>query len=227
MLSVGVLISGRGSNLQALIDASRKPDYPAKIVCVISNEPKALGLERAKEAGIPAFTINHRDYKGQSREAFERALDAKLREHGVQLVCMAGFMRLLTPWFVNAWLDKLMNIHPSLLPAFPGLDVQRKAIEYGVKFSGCTVHFVRAEMDHGPIILQAAVPVLQDDDEHTLAARILKSEHAIYPLAVKYIAENRVNVHNERAFVTGVDSSEACLVNPDFSPPSPSSRAVT
>ncbi|MER2520178.1 MAG: phosphoribosylglycinamide formyltransferase [Bdellovibrionales bacterium] len=214
MLSVGVLISGRGSNLKALIDAAKISGYPAKIVCVVSNEPDAQGLERAKEAGIPAFVVNHRDYKGQPREVFEKAVDAKLREQGVQLVCMAGFMRLLTPWFVNQWLDRLINIHPSLLPAFPGLDVQRKAIAYGVKFSGCTVHFVRAEMDHGPIILQAAVPVLQDDDEHRLAARILKSEHVIYPLAVRYIAENRVNVHDERAFVTGVKPSEDALVSP-------------
>lgn len=214
MLSVGVLISGRGSNLQALIDATKTEGYPAKIVCVISNVPDVQGLERAKEAGIPAFVINHRDYKGQPREVFEKAVDAKLREHGVQLVCMAGFMRLLTPWFVNEWLDRLINIHPSLLPAFPGLDVQRKAIEYGAKFSGCTVHFVRAEMDHGPIILQAAVPVLQDDDEHALSARILKSEHVIYPLAVRYIAENRVNVHDERAFVTGARTSEDASLNP-------------
>lgn len=214
MLSVGVLISGRGSNLQALIDATKTEGYPAKIVCVISNVPGAQGLERAKEAGIPVFVINHRDYKGQPREIFEKAVDAKLREHGVQLVCMAGFMRLLTPWFVHEWMDRLINIHPSLLPAFPGLDVQRKAIEYGAKFSGCTVHFVRAEMDHGPIILQAAVPVLQDDDVHTLSARILKSEHVIYPLAVRYIAENRVNVHDERAFVTGVRPSEDVLLNP-------------
>lgn len=221
MLQIGVLISGRGSNLQALIDATNKPGYPAKIACVISNEPGALGLQRAREAGIPAFTINHRDYKGQSREAFERAVDANLREHGVQLVCMAGFMRLLTPWFVSEWMDRLINIHPSLLPAFPGLDVQRKAIEYGVRFSGCTVHFVRAEMDHGPIILQAAVPVLQDDDEHALAARILKSEHVIYPLAVRYIAENRVNVHNERAFVTGVEVSEEGAINPGLPVSSP------
>ncbi len=214
MLSLGVLISGRGSNLQALIDAARTPGFPAKIVCVISNEPEAQGLARAQQAGIPAVVINHRDYKGQPREAFEKAVDEALRKHGVQLVCMAGFMRLLTPWFVNRWLDRLINIHPSLLPAFPGLDVQRKAIEYGVKFSGCTVHFVRAEMDHGPIILQAAVPVLQDDDEHKLAARILKSEHVIYPLAVRYIAENRVNVHHERAFVTGMTPCEHAAISP-------------
>ena len=201
VLKLAVLISGRGSNLQALIDATQSAGFPAKIECVISNKPNAAGLDRARTANIPAITINHRDFS--TREAFEQALDAKLVEMGVQLVCLAGFMRLLTPWFVERWRDRLINIHPSLLPAFPGLDTHQKAIDYGVKFAGCTVHFVRAEMDHGPIILQAAVPVLQDDTEETLSARVLEAEHRIYPESVRMIAENRVNIIDEKVFVTG------------------------
>ncbi|MDD5586871.1 MAG: phosphoribosylglycinamide formyltransferase [Alphaproteobacteria bacterium] len=213
MLKVAVLISGRGSNLQSLIDAAKAPGYPAQIVCVISNEPGVFGLKRAEEAGIPAITINHRDFN-KDREAFEKALDAKINEYGVQLVCLAGFMRLLTPWFIDRWLDRLVNIHPSLLPAFPGLHVQQKAIDYGARFSGCTIHFVRAEMDHGPIIVQAAVPVLQNDTESTLAARILESEHKMYPLAVRMIAEGRVNVHGERVFIAGAEEQTTSLLNP-------------
>ena len=201
MLNIAVLISGRGSNLQALIDATKTPGFPARIVGVISNKPEAQGLERARAVGIPALVVHHRDYP--SREDFERALDAKLSEMGAQMVCLAGFMRLLTPWFVTRWRDRLVNIHPSLLPAFPGLDTHQKAIDYGVKFAGCTVHFTRAEMDHGPIILQAAVPVLQDDTADTLAARVLEAEHKIYPEAVRLIAEGRVNVIDEKVFVTG------------------------
>ena len=199
-LNVAVLISGRGSNMQALIDAVKQPGFPAKIVTVISNKPGAPGLERAAAAGIPTLTINHRDYP--TREKFEEALDAKLTEAGVQLVCLAGFMRLLTPWFTERWRDRLINIHPSLLPAFPGLDTHQKAIDYGVKFAGCTVHFVRAEMDHGPIIMQAAVPVLDNDTEETLAARVLQAEHQVYPECLRLIAANRVNVLNEKVFVT-------------------------
>jgi phosphoribosylglycinamide formyltransferase-1 len=201
MLKIAVLISGRGSNLLALIDAAQKPGYPAQIACVISNEPSAKGLERARAANIPALVIYHKDFK--SKQEFEETLDAALTKQGVQLICLAGFMRLLTPWFVERWRDRLINIHPSLLPAFPGLDTHKKALEYGVKVAGCTVHFVRAEMDHGPIILQAAVPVLQDDTEETLAARILKEEHELYPQAVLLIAEGRVNVMEEKVFVTG------------------------
>jgi len=200
VLKLAVLISGRGSNLQALIDATAKPDYPAKIVAVISNVPDVAGLDRAKTAGIPTQVVNHRDFK--SREEFEKALDAKLVEAGAQLVCLAGFMRLLTPWFVDRWTDRLINIHPSLLPAFPGLDTHKQALDYGVKLAGCTVHFVRAKMDHGPIILQAAVPVLSYDSESDLAARVLAAEHEIYPVAVRLIAENRVNVINEKVLVT-------------------------
>jgi phosphoribosylglycinamide formyltransferase-1 len=200
MLKLAVLISGRGSNLQALIDATKMPGFPAKITCVISNKPDVEGLERAQKAEIPTFVINHRDYP--TREKFDEALDTKLTAEGIHLVCLAGFMRLLTPWFTERWRDKVINIHPSLLPAFPGLDTHQKALDYGVKFAGCTVHFIRAEMDHGPIILQAAVPVLQTDTEETLSARVLAAEHQIYPQAVRLIAENRVNILDEKVFVT-------------------------
>lgn len=212
MLKIAVLISGRGSNLQSLIDAVKAEGYPAKIVTVISNKPEAKGLQRALAAGIPTHVINHRDYA--TREAFEEALDAKLQECGVQMVCLAGFMRLLTPWFVERWRDRLVNIHPSLLPAFPGLDTHQKAIDYGAKFAGCTVHFVRAEMDHGPIILQAAVPVVPHDTEESLAARVLDAEHKIYPQAVRMIAENRVNVFEERAFVINTEAPTGAVINP-------------
>lgn len=214
MLKVAVLISGNGSNLQALIDAAKEPGYPAKIVCVISNKSGVKGLERAEKAGVPAIVINHKDY--ESREKFDAAVDTKLHEYGVQLVCLAGFMRLQSAWFVERWLDRLINIHPSLLPAFPGMaqDVHRNVIKSGVKFSGCTVHFVRAGMDDGPIIIQAAVPVHQDDTVETLAARIFVCEHRIYPLAVRLIAEGRVNVHDQRVFISEPNEQEQALLNP-------------
>ena len=212
MLKVGVLISGRGSNLQALIDAAAGAGFPAQLACVISNKPDVQGLDRARAANIPAITLNHRDYS--SRELFEEALDATLVQHGVQLVCLAGFMRILTSWFVDRWRDRLINIHPSLLPAFPGLDTHQKALDYGVKFAGCTVHFVRAEMDHGPIIAQAAVPVHVNDDADSLAARILTAEHQLYPQAVRWIAENRVNIHNEKAFIASGQDHPAPVLNP-------------
>jgi len=213
MLKLGILISGRGSNMQALVNAAKTPGYPAKVACVISNEPDAKGLDFAREAGIPALVVNHRDFK-KNREAFEKVLDEKLKEYGVELVCLAGFMRLVTGWFVDQWMDRLVNIHPSLLPAFPGIHVHEQVIAYGAKFSGCTIHFVRAEMDHGPIIIQAAVPVHPDDDADTLAARILESEHKIYPLAVRMIAEGRVNVYEGRVFVTGAEALEMPVLNP-------------
>ncbi len=209
---IAVLISGRGSNLQALIDATHKPGFPAKIACVISNVPGAGGLERAEKAGIPTHVINHRDFK--TREEFEYALDAFLAEKKVQLICLAGFMRLLTPWFVTRWLDRLINIHPSLLPAFPGVDVHKQVLDYGARFSGCTVHFIRSEMDRGPIILQAAVPVQTNDTEETLAARVLEAEHIVYPEAVRLIAEGRVNVHQEKVFIADTKTPESALINP-------------
>jgi len=213
MLKLAVLISGRGSNLQSLIDAAKTPGYPAEIAIVISNEPGVMGLERAEKAGIPTAVINHRDFK-KDREAFEKALDAKITESGAQLVCLAGFMRLLTKWFCEKWRDRLINIHPTLLPAFPGIHVHEKVIAYGAKFSGCTIHFVRAEMDAGPIIIQSAVPVLQDDTADTLAARVLESEHKMYPLAVRLIAEGRVNVHDEKVFIASANEQKTSLLNP-------------
>ncbi len=214
MLKVGVLISGRGSNLQSLIAACAAPGFPAEIVCVIANKADAGGLDHARNAHIPAVVIAHRDYS--DRPAFEAALDTALNAHQVQLVCLAGFMRILTSWFVERWRDRLINIHPSLLPAFPGLDTHRKAIDYGAKLAGCTIHFVRAEMDHGPIIAQAAVPVLADDDERTLAARVLQAEHKAYPAALRLIADNRVNVYQERTFIVDAAAPEQVLFNPDI-----------
>ncbi len=192
---VGVLISGRGSNLQALIDACKAPDFPAEIVTVISNRPSVFGLERAREAGIAGVTIDHKGYR--TRESFDAALDAALRDAGVELICSAGFMRLLTPGFVEAWRDRQLNIHPSLLPAFRGLHPHERALEMGVRLSGATVHVVRAEMDAGPIVMQAAVPVLGDDTPDSLAARVLEAEHVIYPRALGLIASGKAWVDGE------------------------------
>ena len=210
-LKVGVLISGRGSNLQALIDACAAPDFPAEIVLVVSNNVSAQGLERAHGAGIPTKVIDHRSFAG--REAFDVAIDAALRRAEVQLVCLAGFMRLLTPGFVAWWRDRIINIHPSLLPSFKGLHSHEHALEAGVRLTGCTVHFVRAEMDDGPIIVQAAVPVHPGDDAERLAARVLAVEHRIYPLALRLIAEGRVRVEGDIATVDGA-ASDAVLINP-------------
>ena len=186
-LPIAVLISGNGSNLQALIDACAEESFPARIVMVLSNKSNAYGLVRASEAGIPTHIISHKDFP--TREAFDRAMDAVLVESGATLVCMAGFMRLLTAWFVERWHNKLINIHPSLLPSFKGLHAQQQALDAGVKVAGCTVHFVRPEMDSGPIIIQGSVTVHPDDTEDTLAARILIVEHQCYPQAVRMIAE--------------------------------------
>lgn len=212
MLKVAILISGRGSNMEALVNATQTHGFPAQIVCVIANTAEAKGLEWASTQGIPTDVVDHKPF-GKDREAFERALHAKIMEFGAQMVCLAGFMRILTPWFVHQWQDRLVNIHPSLLPAFPGLHVHEKAIEYGCQFAGCTVHFVRAAMDHGPIIIQAAVPVLANDTPDDLAARVLKEEHKIYPQALRWIAEGRVNIHNEKCFIAGTAAPEA-VINP-------------
>ena len=187
----GVLVSGRGSNLQSLLDAEREGRLdPGVIACVVSNRPGVQALTRASDAGKPAMVVDHKAYP--SRESFEAALVATLEAHGVQAVVLAGFMRLLTPGFVARWRDRLINIHPSLLPAFPGAHAHRDALAYGVKVSGCTVHFVEPEMDAGPIILQAAVPVLEGDVEETLAARVLAEEHVILPRAVQLLAARRL-----------------------------------
>lgn len=212
-LKVGVLISGRGSNMQALIEACRMPTFPAEIVLVVSNEPAAAGLARAQDAGIATRVVNHRDFN-KDRPAFERALTATLEASGVEFVCNAGFMRLLTDTFVAHWRDRQINIHPSLLPAFRGLDTHKRALAAGVRLHGCTVHFVRVAMDEGPIIVQAAVPVLPGDDEAKLAARVLAAEHRCYPLALKLAGEKRLRVQNERCLIDGAPAQEAALINP-------------
>lgn len=211
-LKVAVLISGRGSNLQALIDACAAPGFPAAIVQVIANRADAAGLERAAAAGIATRIIPHHDYA--SRETFDAALDKALAEAGAELVCLAGFMRLLTPGFVARWRDRLINIHPSLLPAFPGLDTHARVLAAGVRFTGCTVHFVRAEMDDGPIIVQAVVPVLAGDDETKLATRVLEAEHRAYPLALRLIGDRRVRVVGTRTEIAGAATSAPILLNP-------------
>ena len=204
-LKVGVLISGRGTNLQALLDACAAPAFPAKIAAVISNRSDAGGLDRARRAGVPTQILPHRDFK--DRESFDKAMDGALTAHGVEFVCLAGFMRLLSPWFVAKWRDKLINIHPSLLPCFKGLEPQGQAIAAGVRLSGCTVHFVREETDSGPIIVQAAVPVLDGDTPDSLAARILAAEHRAYPLALRLVAEGRVRVDGDKVTVRGVGAA--------------------
>jgi phosphoribosylglycinamide formyltransferase-1 len=212
-LRLGVLISGRGSNLQSLIDHFCKPDTPAEICLVISNKADAYGLVRAKAAGLPVLTIDHKAYA--DRTAFDAALDAALREARIDLVCLAGFMRLLTTGFVEAWRDRMINIHPSLLPSFKGLHTHARAIEAGMRIVGCTVHYVRPEMDEGPILVQAAVPVLADDDEDRLAARVLEAEHRCYPAAIRLIAEGRVRIEGERAIIAGSgEMPPATLFNP-------------
>jgi len=208
-LRVGVLISGRGSNLQALIDAAADPAYPAEIVLVISNLPEALGLQRAAQAGIARQIIAEPD-----RTVFATAAETALRQSGVELVALAGFMRLLDTSFVEAWRDRMVNIHPSLLPAFPGLHPQRQALAAGARFSGCTVHFVRAEVDTGPIIAQAVVPVHDDDDEGILAARVLAAEHRLYPLAVRLYAEGRLRIEGNRVIVAGGMPPDIAALNP-------------
>jgi phosphoribosylglycinamide formyltransferase-1 len=198
-LKVGVLISGRGSNLRALIDACAGGKIPAEIVLVISNKADAAGLDHARRANIPTRIIDHRKYP--DRATFDTAMTAALRAAGVELLCLAGFMRLLSRGFVATWRNRMINIHPSLLPAFPGLDTHARALAAGVRFAGCTVHFVRDETDTGPIIVQAAVPVQPGDTPDSLAARVLEAEHRAYPLALRLVAEGRVRVEGERAIV--------------------------
>jgi len=207
---LAILISGRGSNMQALIDACAQPDFPAEIALVLSNRPDAGGLDRAKDAGLPTAIVDHAGY--ETREAFEAVMSDLIEASGAQLVCLAGFMRLLTPDFVNHWRDRLINIHPSLLPSFPGLHTHERAIEAGVKLHGCTVHFVRAEMDNGPIIGQAAVPVLSGDTPEDLAARVLAAEHQLYPACVKLVASGKARVRGD---VVRTDAKvDGLLINP-------------
>ena len=197
---VGVLISGHGSNLQALIEAAQAPGYPAEIVLVISNVPGAQGLARAEAAGIPTRTINHKDFT--SREAFDAALTGVLEDAGVELLCNAGFMRLHSEGFVRQWWNRHLNIHPSLLPAFKGLRTHARVLEEGAQFTGCTVHFVRPELDSGPIVAQAEVPVLAGDSPESLAVRVLAAEHRLYPHALRLVASGAVRVEDEAVIGT-------------------------
>jgi len=204
-LRLGVLISGRGTNLQALIDAAADSEFPAEIGLVIANRPDAGGLERARKAGIQTLVIDHTEFN--SRESFDEALSAALETQDIGLICLAGFMRLLTRPFVERWRDRIINIHPSLLPAFKGLHVHERVLDAGVRITGCTVHFIRVEMDEGPIIAQGAVGVRADDTPETLADRVLEVEHRLYPLAVRLIAEGKARVAGE--IVPYVDLAEA------------------
>ena len=210
---VAVLISGRGSNMAALIEAAKRADYPAEIVLVVSNVPDAGGLATASAARIATTTVDHRAF-GKDRAAFERALQDVLVQHRIELVCLAGFMRLLTPWFVSQWPQRMLNIHPALLPSFKGLDTHRRALEAGVKLHGATVHFVVPEMDSGPIIAQGAVPVHDQDTEAALAARVLAVEHRIYPLALRLVAEGRVSVEGNRCRIAKAAAPHTALIVP-------------
>jgi phosphoribosylglycinamide formyltransferase-1 len=211
---VAVLISGRGSNMVALIEAAKAPSYPAEIALVLSNRPEAAGLVHAEAMGIPTAVVDHRPH-GKDRAAFECALQRVLDEHHVEFVCLAGFMRLFTPDFVLHWQGRMLNIHPSLLPSFPGLDPHGQALRAGVKISGATVHFVIPETDAGPIIAQAAVAVRDDDNVDTLAARVLAAEHRLYPLALALLATGRIKIVGARCLIEGVDQTPpAALIVP-------------
>ncbi len=216
-MRVAILISGRGSNMKSLIDAAAEPAFPAEIALVISNNPEAAGLLTAGNAGIPAATIDHRPFgHGESgRRAFEAALDTALGDAGADLVCLAGFMRLLTADFAERWTGRLLNIHPSLLPAFRGLDVHARMIEAGVKIAGCTVHFVSADTDAGPIIGQAAVPVNQGDTPEGLAKRILAEEHRLYPECVRRIAAGEIRLNARGLAEIGGAEAKGALLNPE------------
>ncbi len=214
MKRVGILLSGRGSNMVALVEAMHAGEIPAEPAIVVSDRPDAPGLARARALGVPAAAVPRKEYRGR-REEHDRAVAALLDEAGVDIVCLAGYMRILTPWFVERYAGRLLNIHPALLPSFPGLHGQRQALEHGVRIAGCTVHFVDAEVDHGPIVVQAAVPVLAGDDEETLSARILEQEHRVYPLALRWLAEGRLRIEGRRVVLEGEDPGlPGALVSP-------------
>ncbi len=195
-LKIAILISGRGSNMMSLLAACEAPDFPAIPVIIVSNQSDAPGLQAAQKAGITTASLVRKDYA--SRETYDNALNDILKKHGVELICLAGFMQILSKDFVEKWHNRILNIHPSLLPSFKGLNTHQRALDAGVKFSGCTVHYVRYEMDTGPIISQAVVPVLEDDTADTLAARVLMEEHRIYPKALKLVATGTVYVEGDR-----------------------------
>lgn len=209
---VAVLISGRGSNMVSLIEASRAPDFPAEIALVLSNRPDAAGLQRAEESGIATAVIDHKTHP--TRESFEEAMDAVLNEHGIEFICLAGFMRVLTDWFVERWAGRMINIHPSLLPLFRGVHTHRRALEEGVLVHGCTVHFVVPELDAGPIIAQAVVPVIPGDTEESLAARILVQEHVLYPQALRMISDGSARLEGGRVVFSKGWSGEGALRSP-------------
>lgn len=198
-LKVGILISGRGSNMAALVEAAQDPAFPAEVSCVLSNRPDAGGLDFARERGIPAVLVDHKAYA--SKAGFEAAVTEALVSHGADFVCLAGFMRIVSPAFIERWHNRLINIHPSLLPSYKGLHTHERALADGVKLTGCTVHFVRSEMDVGPIVAQAAVPVIAGDTPDSLAARVLTAEHRLYPLALRLIAEGKARVDGEMVTV--------------------------
>ncbi|MCP8939370.1 phosphoribosylglycinamide formyltransferase [Alsobacter sp. SYSU M60028] len=211
-MRTAILISGRGSNMTALLEAARQPAYPAQIVLVMSNRPDAAGLARAAEAGFATAVVDHKAYP--DRASFEAAMQTELDRHGVELVCLAGFMRVLTPWFIERWTGRLLNIHPSLLPAFRGLHTHERALEEGVKLHGCTVHFVVPELDAGPIVAQGAVPVLAGDTPDSLGGRVLAVEHRLYPLAVALVASGRARLVDGRVLEHDVAGPSGILVNP-------------
>jgi phosphoribosylglycinamide formyltransferase-1 len=211
-LRLGVLASGGGTNLQSIIDRCREGKLAAEVVLVLSNKPQAGALQRARSCGIPAVVVDHRHCP--DREAFDRRMVDALQQAEVDLVILAGFMRILTPVFLSAFPQRIMNIHPGLLPAFPGIDAQRQALEYGVKLAGCTVHFVDPGVDTGPIIIQAAVPVLDDDDESSLARRILEQEHRIYPRAIQLYAEGRLRIEGRRVRIDQKVADKTALASP-------------
>ena len=212
VLKLGVLISGRGTNLQSIIDHIEAGKIPAQIQVVISDKKEAYGLERARRHGIEAIFIDPKGYS--SKEEFEKAIGDELDKREVELVCLAGFMRILSPYFVSRFRNRIINIHPALLPSFPGLRGQKQALDYGVKIAGCTVHFVTEEVDAGPIIIQAAVPVFDNDDEETLSERILRYEHKIYPMAIKLIAEGRVKIEGRKVKIKGTIKEDWGVTNP-------------
>jgi phosphoribosylglycinamide formyltransferase-1 len=213
-IRTAILISGRGSNMQALVNAARESDYPAEIALVASNRPDAAGLKWASARGLPTLAIDHKSHT--TREAFETSLQDALERAGTEFVALAGFMRLMTPAFVKRWRDRMINIHPSLLPSFKGLHTHERALAAGVRITGCTVHFVRAEMDDGPIIAQAAVPVLSGDTPATLAERVLEAEHQLYPSALKLVASGQARCDGEKVVISQCVNQHSTLYSPSL-----------
>lgn len=213
---VGILISGRGSNMVALLEGMRAGEIPAEPAVVVSNDPAAAGLAKARAYGVATAVVPQLEFKGKGRQAHDEAVAAELDRHGAEIVCLAGYMRILSPWFVERYHGRLLNIHPALLPAFPGLHGAKQALDHGVRVTGCTVHFVDAQLDHGPIVAQAAVAVQPGDTEETLAARILEQEHRVYPLALRLLAEGRLTIEGNRVAVAGEEPGfPQAVVSPD------------